>query len=79
MFGVTATASPPSGGQKRAHPHRPGWYSANLSWRELVATHLLQSKGAGWVTVPEHHASLGKHWQVERRPLEVYEEASSWS
>lgn len=46
----------------------------------LVATHLLQSKGAGWVTVPEHHASLWEStWQVERRPLEIYEEASSWS
>jgi transposase len=46
----------------------------------LVTTHLLQSKGAGWVTVPEHHAPLWQStWQVERRPLEIYEEASSWS
>lgn len=46
----------------------------------LVAIHLLQSARAGWVTVPEHHASLWQSTlQVERRPLEVYEEAASWS
>jgi hypothetical protein len=35
---------------------------------------------AGWVTVPDHHAAL---WtttlEVERRPLTVYEEVSTWS
>lgn len=47
---------------------------------QLVAVHSLQPASAGWVTVPEHHATL---WQqtlgVERRPLAVYEEASQWS
>lgn len=46
----------------------------------LVAQHALCNARQGWVTVPEHHAQL---WQstlhVERRPLEVYEEAASWS
>ena len=43
----------------------------------LVATHLLQAVRAGWVTVPEHHAALWQSTlQVERRPLEVYEEAA---
>lgn len=46
----------------------------------LVAQHLLRNAQEGWVTVPEHHAQL---WQstlrVERRPLDVYEEAASWS
>jgi transposase len=46
----------------------------------LVATHLLRNAREGWSTVPEHHAQL---WQdalrVERRPLEVYEEAAKWS
>lgn len=46
----------------------------------LAATHRLQHNSAGWVTVPGHHASLWQSsLQVERRPLEVYEEASSWS
>jgi transposase len=47
---------------------------------DLVVSHRLQPASAGWVTVPEHHASL---WQktlgVERRPLSVYEEVGSWS
>ena len=46
----------------------------------LLATHRLRDIRAGWVSVPEHHAQL---WQstlkVERRPLEVYEEASACS
>ena len=46
----------------------------------LVAQHTLRNAREGWVTVPEHHAQL---WQstlrVERRPLDVYEEAGSWS
>lgn len=46
----------------------------------LVATHRLQSARRGWVSVPEHHAQLWQDTlQVERRPLEVYEEAASWS
>jgi transposase len=46
----------------------------------LVAQHTLQSAREGWVTVPKHHAQL---WQstlrVQQRPLDVYEEAGSWS
>ncbi len=46
----------------------------------LVATHRLRSVQEGWSTVPEHHASLWQSTlQVEQRPLEVYEEAASWS
>jgi len=46
----------------------------------LVATHLLRSSQDGWVTAPEHHAQLWKDTlQVERRSLEVYEEAAQWS
>lgn len=47
---------------------------------EVVARHLLRAGREGWQTVPEHHARL---WQetlrVVRRPLNVYEEAGSWS
>ena len=47
---------------------------------QLVAAHTLQNARQGWVTVPEHHAAL---WQttlgVDRRPLDVYEEALKWS
>ena len=47
---------------------------------QLVATHILRDKQQGWVTVPEHHASL---WQrtlhVEQRPLEIYEEVATWN
>lgn len=47
---------------------------------ELVASHLLRSVREGWATVPEHHARLWQEaLQVQRRPLEVYEEATSWS
>ena len=46
----------------------------------LVTTHALKSARDGWVTVPEHHAELWQSTlQVERRPLEAYEEAASWS
>lgn len=46
----------------------------------LMATHRLRSIQEGWSTVPEHHASLWQSTlQVEQRPLEVYEEAASWS
>ena len=44
---------------------------------ELVASHRLQRASQGWVTVPEHHADLWKSTlRVERRPLEVYQEAA---
>jgi transposase len=47
---------------------------------QLVATHQLRPAQAGWVTVPDHHTQLWRDaLQVERRPLTVYEEASSWS
>jgi len=46
----------------------------------LVASHRLQNRSAGWVTVPEHHQAL---WQaavnVEQRPLEVYDEVTKWN
>jgi hypothetical protein len=46
----------------------------------LVARHTLCHAIEGWVTVPEHHAQLWqKTLQVERRPLDVYEEAATWS
>jgi len=45
-----------------------------------VATHTLRSVREDWVTVPQHHAEL---WQatlnVEQRPLQVYEEATTWN
>jgi transposase len=47
---------------------------------QLVATHRLQSVQHGWVTVPDHHASLWQAaLQVEQRPLTVYEEVAQWS
>jgi transposase len=46
----------------------------------LVATHTLQNAQKGWVTQPEHHAALwDKTLGVERRPLDVYEEAAAWN
>ena len=47
---------------------------------QVIVTHRLQDRSAGWVTVPEHHTAL---WQrtlkVERRPLTDYAEAASWN
>jgi transposase len=46
----------------------------------LVATHMLKSAQEGWSSVPEHHARLWRETlQVEKRSLEVYEEAARWS
>jgi hypothetical protein len=46
----------------------------------LVAHHTLRSLREGWVTVAAHHAQLWRETlQVERRPLEVYEEVATWS
>ena len=46
----------------------------------LVASHSLQPARQGWVTLPEHHAALWeKTLGVERRPLDVYEEAATWN
>lgn len=43
----------------------------------LVASHLLQDKSAGWHTVPEHHAELWKELlKVEQRPLAAYAEVA---
>lgn len=46
----------------------------------LVAQHRLQPAQQGWVTVPEHHATLWRQAvQVEARPLQAYQEAAQWS
>lgn len=46
----------------------------------LVAAHQLQAASDGWGTVPEHHAELWRETlQVQRRPLDVYEEVATWS
>jgi transposase len=46
---------------------------------QLVTQHRLQSRTEGWVSLPGHHTRL---WQdtlhVEQRPLEAYEEATTW-
>jgi transposase len=42
----------------------------------LVATHLLRSRGEGWSSVPEHHSALWKDLKVEQRPLKEYEEVA---
>ncbi len=47
---------------------------------QLVAWHRLAPAERGWVTVPAHHAALwAQTLDVERRPLAVYEEVTSWS
>lgn len=47
---------------------------------QLVASHTLRRAEHGWSTVPEHHADLWKEaLQVERRPLQAYEEARPWN
>lgn len=44
------------------------------SGEELVAQHHLQSRQAGWVTVPDHHHQLWQAaLQVQQRPLTAYE------
>jgi transposase len=46
----------------------------------LVASHTLRRADQGWSTQPEHHAALWRDTlHVERRPLQVYEEASTWN
>jgi len=46
---------------------------------QLVTQHRLQARAEGWVSLPGHHTRL---WQdtlhVEQRPLEAYEEATTW-
>ena len=47
---------------------------------ELAVDCLLRPRSEGWVTVPEHHHALWQEaLQVERRPLTVYEEVTSWN
>jgi hypothetical protein len=47
---------------------------------QCVAQHVLQPPAQGWVTVPDHHAALwADTLTVERRPLAVYEEVTTWS
>jgi Mu transposase, C-terminal domain len=46
---------------------------------QLVTQHRLQSRAEGWVSLPGHHARLWQDTlQVEQRPLEAYEEATTW-
>jgi transposase len=50
------------------------------SAEKLVASHTLRRAEQGWSTVPEHHADLWKATlQVERRPLQAYQEATPWN
>jgi len=46
---------------------------------QMVTQHRLQTRAEGWVSLPGHHTRL---WQdtlhVEQRPLEAYEEATTW-
>lgn len=47
---------------------------------QVLVTHRLQPRSAGWVTVPGHHAALWQRTlQVEHRPLTDYAEATSWN
>jgi len=51
-----------------------------LAGDQLVARHLMQPKSSGWVCQTDHHQHLWQMaLQVEQRPLEVYQEATSWS
>jgi hypothetical protein len=46
---------------------------------ELVARHTLRTSRHAWITAPDHHASLWRALQVERRALTEYEEVAPWS
>ena len=47
---------------------------------QVIVTHRLQDRSAGWVTVPGHHAALWQRTlQVEQRPLAAYEEVTTWN
>jgi hypothetical protein len=47
---------------------------------QVIVTHRLQDRSAGWVTVPGHHAALWRRTlNVEQRPLTDYAEAASWN
>jgi transposase len=46
---------------------------------QLVTQHRLQTRAEGWVSLPGHHTRLWQDTlQVEQRPLEAYEEATTW-
>lgn len=46
---------------------------------QLVAQHRLQARAEGWVSLTGHHTRLWQDTlQVEQRPLEAYEEATTW-
>jgi hypothetical protein len=49
-----------------------------IFWAEqLVASHQLKSRQAGWGTIPEHLAEMWQSTlQVEQRSLAVYEEVA---
>lgn len=47
---------------------------------QLVACHPLRRADQGWSTLPEHHADLWHETlQVERRPLQAYQEVTPWN
>jgi transposase len=47
---------------------------------QLVATHTLQARQKGWVTLAEHHAALWESTlKVEERALAVYAEVAQWN
>lgn len=47
---------------------------------QVIVSHRLQDRSAGWVTVPGHHAALWRRTlNVEQRPLTDYAEAASWN
>jgi hypothetical protein len=46
----------------------------------LVAEHRLRPGNQGWGTIPAHHAPLWQETlQVQRRPLAVYQEVTTWN
>lgn len=46
----------------------------------LVAEHRLRPTSQGWSTLPAHHAPLWQETlQVQRRPLAVYQEVTTWN
>ncbi len=47
---------------------------------QCVAQHVLQPAAQGWVTASDHHAALwADTLAVERRPLTVYAEVTTWN
>ncbi|NOK60203.1 MAG: hypothetical protein GFH27_549281n404 [Chloroflexi bacterium AL-W] len=59
-----------------------GWDDLlRVVWEDqIIATHQLQPKDQGWVTVPDQHATLWEATlQVETRSWQVYTEVAEWS